>query len=133
VRFSDRLQVRISVADAVREWSLPRLLVQPLVENAIRHGVEPREGQVQVHIKMDAVNGALRILVADTGNGFSFDQQAQLPREGIGITNTRSRLAHLFGERASLELRNAPGGGAESVVTIPVLQMGATSAGDGAR
>jgi LytS/YehU family sensor histidine kinase len=125
VRFSDRLGVTVDVADAVRDCRIPCLLLQPLVENAIRHGVEPREGEVRVGVRIDESAGDLRIVVTDSGSGFPFEADGTLARSGIGIGNTRERLAHLHGDRAALRLRNLPGGGAECLVRLPAVREAA--------
>lgn len=121
VRFSDRLDARVEIARDVRECLIPAMLLQPLVENAIRHGVEPREGKGQVRISVRRDNGALAIRIADSGGGFSLGTDGRPAREGIGIANTRERLDHMYGEKASLVLRNAIGGGAEAIVTVPAV------------
>jgi signal transduction histidine kinase len=122
VRFSDRLRVAVELDERVREWVIPCMLIQPLAENAVRHGVEPREGVVELRIVIDSSDDGLRVAVSDNGAGFPFESNGRLPREGIGIANTRARLHHLFGDRGSLVLRNRAGGGAEAVVTLPALR-----------
>jgi hypothetical protein len=121
-RFGDRLRVTFDVDPVVRDCNVPIMLLQPLVENAVRHGVEPRERQVDVRMTIDASDGDLRVVIGDTGTGFHFDVSGRLPREGIGLTNTRERLARLFGDRGSLALRNVNGGGAEVVVRMPMAR-----------
>ena len=81
-------------------------------------GVEPREGKGRVRVNVRRDNGSLEIRINDSGRGFDFGADGRPVREGISIANTRARLDHIYGEKASLVLRNA-GGGAEAVVTVP--------------
>jgi two-component system, LytTR family, sensor kinase len=90
------------------------------VENAIRHGIEPREGKGTVEVSVRRDGRHLRIRVADSGNGFPTGSIGGQRREGIGLANTRERLDHLYGGSATLQLGNRAGGGAEAVVTMPV-------------
>jgi signal transduction histidine kinase len=122
MRFSDRLSVVVDVDAHARTCAIPPMLLQPLVENAIRHGVELTEGRGDVQVRVERNNGSLRISITDTGAGFDLESHGRIAREGVGISNTRARLAHLYHARASLELRNRPGGGAEVVVVIPASE-----------
>ncbi len=115
VRFSDRLDVTLDIDAHARSCTIPALLLQPLVENAIRHGIEPNAGRGDVRIQITRNDGSLRIAIADSGAGFD----DMLLREGVGIANTRARLDHLYGIDAALHLRNRPDGGAEAVVLMP--------------
>ncbi|HEU4994066.1 MAG TPA: histidine kinase [Gemmatimonadaceae bacterium] len=124
VRFSDRLRVTVDVDDQARQCAIPTMLLQPLVENAIRHGIEDHEGVGDVRVQVDRIAGSVRIAIGDSGSGFPLDAAGQLEHEGIGISNTRSRLAHLFGAQATLVLRNREGGGAEAIVVLPALDVG---------
>ena len=120
VRFSDRLTASIDIDRQARDLLIPTMLLQPLVENAIRHGVEPKEGKgvVQVHVTREA--DSLRIRIADSGKGFMLGGDGRPAREGIGIANTRERLDHIYGSAASLVLSNPAAGGAEALVVLPV-------------
>lgn len=124
IRFSDRLGVAVSVDDGSRDCLIPSMLLQPLVENAIRHGVEPLEGKGQVDITVRRDNGAIRIRIADTGKGFALGPDGRPLREGIGIANTRERLEHIYGGAATLVLGNGDAGGAEVIVTLPAGEPG---------
>jgi two-component sensor histidine kinase len=121
IRFSDRLGVTVHIDRDVRDCLVPSMLLQPLVENAIRHGVEPKEGKgdVQVSVRRDA--DSLRIDIADTGAGFALGRDGRPAREGIGIANTRERLDHIYGSAATLVLQNRNGGGAEAIVVLPLV------------
>jgi len=105
VRMGARLAVRIDLPAALRALPVPALLLQPLVENAIRHGLEPQVdgGRVEVGARRD---GAVLLLeVRDTGGGLAADRPGDGSR--FGLRQVRERLAALYGERASLTLQAA--------------------------
>jgi two-component system LytT family sensor kinase len=113
MRFGDRLQVRVEATDA--EVLVPRLLLQPLVENAIRHGIARRPGAGRVTVQARVEGQTLRLTVEDDGAGVGSAGEGH----GIGLSNTRARLAQLYGDAASLELADRAGGGAVATVLIP--------------
>ena len=120
LRFSDRLTASIEIDGQARNLLIPTMLLQPLVENAIRHGIEPMEGKGTVRVNVRRSGDSLRISIADSGAGFTLGRDGRPAREGIGIANTRERLDHIYGSAASLALGNQPGGGAEAVVVVPI-------------
>ena len=106
VRMGKRLEYRIDVPAELAGFALPPMLVQPVVENAIRHGLEPKVDGGQVAFSARREEGRVRIEVADTGVGFG-----DATRGGLGLANVRERLKALYGERASLAIAdNAPSG-----------------------
>lgn len=123
VRFPDRLTFAFEVDPAARGAFVPRLMLQPLVENAIRHGVE--RSMRPVHITVRAAREGDRVIIAvdDTGPG---------PRgpsaDGIGLATTRARLASAFGNRATLRIEARPEGGTSAVVELPFHE--ASNVGD---
>lgn len=121
IRFSDRLTASVEIDGETRELLIPAMLLQPLVENAIRHGIEPREGKGAVKVSVRRSGDSLRISITDSGGGFALNGNGRPAREGIGIANTRERLEHIYGSAASLALGNQPGGGAEAVVIVPIV------------
>ena len=114
LRFGDRLQIERDIDDATHDALVPSLLLQPLVENAIQHGVAAIPGAGRVRIDAHAEDGLLRIRVSDSGPGF-----AAVPRNGIGLASTRERLAALYGDAARVDIGNAEGGGATVTITLP--------------
>jgi LytS/YehU family sensor histidine kinase len=115
VRFRDRLTVEIDVAPEAREILVPAFLLQPLLENALEHGlaVKPGPGRLAVHAARQ--DGRLTITVTDDGPGPAHNAAA-----GVGLTNTRERLAQLYGADQALTLDSAgPSGGARVVVSVP--------------
>ncbi len=114
VRFQDRLTVQTEVEPEALGAAVPNLLMQPLVENAVRHGIAERVEPGTIRVAARRRGGLLRLEVTDTGPGFP----ARVV-DGIGLSNTRARLERLYGGDARLELGSAPGGGARVVVEIP--------------
>jgi two-component system LytT family sensor kinase len=115
VRFQDRLTVEMSLSPATLDALVPSLLLQPLVENAIRHGVSKSSAPVRIELKSNLRNSLLEIQVCDDGPGVS----AESSGNGVGLSNTRARLEQLYGERQSLRLDGRAGGGTVATVLLP--------------
>jgi two-component system LytT family sensor kinase len=116
VRFADRLEVRFDVEAEAREASVPSMILQPLVENALRHGIAQRTGRGRVEISAARRDGRLHLAVGDSGPGFV---DAAAGRAGIGLRNTASRLRARYGEHADLQVGASPLGGAVVSITVP--------------
>lgn len=114
VRFPDRLHVVWSIEEGTREAFVPDMLLQPLVENAIRHGVARREEASRLEIAARVDGETLRISVTDEGA-----PTEPLAGEGVGLANTRERLHTLYGGAAFLALQELPGGGTRAVIELP--------------
>jgi two-component system LytT family sensor kinase len=108
-RFQDRLSVQYDVDPAALDAEVPRLILQPIVENAIKHGVSPRSGPGLVRIAARVDGGRLCLEVRDNGVGLSGSARSQL-RSGVGLANTRDRLDCLYGEAHRLEFSEGDGG-----------------------
>ena len=117
IRFRDRLTAHIEAEPAVLEEEVPSLILQPLVENAIRHGIEPRPGAGRVEIGARRDGGRLVLTVRDNGAG---QPPGGFTREGIGLANTRARLRELYGDAHEFTLANHPEGGLEVRLSIPL-------------
>ena len=117
-RFQDRLAVQMEIESGLDNVLVPSLILQPLVENAIRHGIEPREDTGRVKIAARRLDGMLELKVSDNGPGLS-EAEVAPRREGVGLSNTRSRLSHLYGVNHRFELTSASGGGLEAMLFIP--------------
>ena len=115
-RFADRLDVAMDVEDGARGALVPTLILQPLVENAIKHGIAPRGEGGRVEIAAHRLNGHLVVHVCDDGPGVPLNGPT---RNGVGLQNTRDRLEKLYGEDAELILRNRPDGGLDAEVRLP--------------
>ncbi len=121
-RFHDRLTVNFAVAPDALDACLPSMILQPIVENAVRHGVNSRPGAGIIEIRAERTGGKLEIRVSDDGAGLvgNIGGDGGFPREGIGLSNTRQRLQQLYGERQKLVLRDRSGGsGLEVALQIP--------------
>jgi two-component system LytT family sensor kinase len=118
MRFPDRLRVEMRVEPDTLDALVPNLILQPLVENAVRHGVAPRAAAGVVGVAAEREDGLLWVTVYDDGPGLKDGRQV-LTEGGIGLTNTRARLAQLYGARHRFSVRNRQGGGVEAVVAIP--------------
>lgn len=118
-RFGERLRFVNDIAPEALPGMVPSLILQPLVENAIRHGLEPRTGQGTVTIQARKEGPLLILSITDNGTGFSSAPSGR-PSGGIGLTNTRDRLRALYGDRQSLTITPAEdGSGTTAVITIP--------------
>jgi two-component system LytT family sensor kinase len=113
VRFGERLEVHRAIDPAALDLLVPNLVLQPLVENAVRHGIAPRISGGRIEVRAHAKGGTLTIEVTDDGPG------AESVREGVGMSNTRARLEHLYGAAARLDLANLPGGGFRAHLELP--------------
>jgi two-component system, LytTR family, sensor kinase len=118
MRFSDRLQIEIDVDAGVLKALVPNLILQPLTENALRHGIGRSVASGLVGISAHNENGFLKLTVFDNGAGLAHDWQLK-SSGGIGLANTAARLQQLYGEKHRLDVRNRQGGGVEVVVVIP--------------
>ena len=116
-RYGDRLSTQIYVAPGTLHCAVPSLVLQPLVENAIRHGVSRRSASGLISIRAAREGQSLHIEVQDDGPGF--DVQGAPGGRGLGLANTSARLEQLYGDRAELHTGNAPGGGARVALVLP--------------
>lgn len=115
VRFSDRLQLRWTIEPSIREALVPEFILQPLVENAVRHGIAKRVESGLIQVTAVRSDGSLMLSVQDNGPGYFPTSDT-----GVGLANTRARLETLFGDEGGLEVRNADGGGAVVTVRLPM-------------
>jgi len=128
-RFEERLRVKIDVPFDLRTLRIPPLLLQPLVENAVKHGISPARGggEIVVAAELERISASpgtdaviLCIRVQDTGKGVSERELAEGRRRGVGLTNVESRLERYYGPTASLRIETAPGAGFEVKARVPV-------------
>ncbi len=122
VRFGDRLKVHFEIDDRVRDVLVPNLILQPLVENAIRHGIaqRPGPGRLEITARTGADETTVDLEVCDDGVGLLGSQQSG---SGVGLDNTRARLEQLYGDAAfRLELQPRQGGGVRAALTIPLIR-----------
>jgi two-component system LytT family sensor kinase len=121
-RFRDRLTVMFDVQPDTLDALVPNLVLQPLVENSIKHGIGPRATPGQIEIRSRRVGSMLELEVKDNGVGLSAARLTDFNR-GIGLGNTRSRLQHLYGLSHRFEFRQPPGGGLLVLIAIPLVEI----------
>lgn len=126
LRFADRLRVEMDVAEDARTGLVPTLLLQPLAENAIKHGIEPLPAGGTLRIGAVRDGEQLRITVHDTGVGIttSGTNGRDTAGHGVGLANTRLRLAEMFGEAARFTVAPATGGGTLVTIVLPWREGG---------
>lgn len=120
IRFGPRLQVELDIEPEVWEALVPSLILQPLVENAIRHGLEPRARAGRIVVSARQADGRLHLEVRDDGVGLRQERPVQ---EGVGLSNTRARLQHLYGPAHQFGLRNLEGGGLAVTLSFPLRRQ----------
>jgi sensor histidine kinase YesM len=116
VRMEERLQTTLDIPVGLHSALFPPMMIQSLVENAIKHGLEPKPEGGSIAVRAEVIDGRLSVSVADTGLGFGKGATAGT---GVGLENIRERLTLLYGTRASLVVRDNPGGGTIATVTVP--------------
>ncbi len=126
IRFADWLTIDYQVQDAAVDCLLPRFILQPLVENAIRHGLSGRSAAGRIQISANVHQGTLIVRVSD--NGVGLDGALPSNGRGIGLANVRDRLAILYGDDDRLRLASSETGGAVAELTIPVRRRNQNTA-----
>ena len=118
MRFQERLKIEMRIAPETLDACVPNMILQPLVENAIKHGLAPRSQGGRIEIGAERNNGSLQLTVSDDGIGVPFGDLENLS-EGVGLSNTRRRLRHLYGERHKFDLETTGKNGFVVNLTIP--------------
>jgi signal transduction histidine kinase len=122
IRFSDRLRIVRSISADVTDGLVPQFILQPLVENALRHGIGESVSGGTIEIGAAREGDSLVLWIADDGPGVSTPPNAA----GVGLRNTKERIGTMYGERASLELVPRAGGGTIARLRIPLRRAGST-------
>jgi two-component system, LytTR family, sensor kinase len=122
VRFGERLRTEIDVAADVWEAAVPAFVLQPLIENAVRHAIAPRESGGAITLEAARSGDTLRVSIVDDGPGIR-DGSSGNGSGRIGLANTRDRLRQLYGARGRLELVNVPGGGTRAMLEVPFRRI----------
>ena len=125
VRMEERLTTQIDVPDGLLSAEFPPMMLQTLVENAIKHGLEPKAEGGSLAVKAEIVHGKLQVTVADTGLGFG---KAATAGTGVGLANIRERLQLLYGPKAALTIAENAGGGTRVSITVPYRSVAAEAA-----
>jgi len=116
IRMGPRLAYALDLPDALANARLPPMLLQPLVENAIKHGLEPKVEGGKLRVAAGAEGGQLVLLVEDSGLGFG---AASTSGTGVGLLHVKERLAAVYGDAAAAEIGEAPGGGTRITLRLP--------------
>ncbi len=128
IRFQNRLVTRIELDPKILEAKVPNLILQPIVENAIRHGIAPRSTPGIIEIDAKHLDRVLRIQVRDNGPGIPEHRTSgNLFEKGLGLSNTETRLERLYGTDHLFDLRNSPEGGLIVTLEIPFHTNGILS------
>lgn len=118
IRMNERLNYKIDVPDNIRQYFLPPMLLQPLIENAVKHGLEPKVEGGEIVIRATEENNFLRIEVTDTGLGLS-----EFDKPGVGIANVQKRLDLLFGEKGQLIIEENKPHGVRATIEVPINDL----------
>lgn len=138
-RFRDRLTVEMEIAPETWDARVPNLILQPLVENAIKHGLAPHRAPGRIDVRARRLNGSLQVQIQDNGRGLqdapSVEALSETDNgahtEGIGLSTTLARLEHLYPNAHKLQLRNAPEGGLIVTLEVPFkIEMDEASASE---
>ncbi len=119
-RFGDRLTVNVSVDASLSQVLIPSLILQPIVENAVQHGIAQKRGDVRIDIAVNADGNRIRMQVADNGKGYN--PNSKTGENGLGLSITRQRLKSLYQSDFSLQIESANGEGTNVVLEIPVIK-----------
>ncbi len=122
-RLRDRLHVRLHVDPRTLEALVPNMILQPLVENAVKYGIASRTTPGNLDIRAEDYGEVLRLEISDDGPGLSPNRAGQ-PTKGVGLANTRARLRQLYGETHHFSLNTPPGGGTQVRLDIPFRRQG---------
>jgi two-component system LytT family sensor kinase len=125
MRFGSRLTIEYAIDPAAMNMLMPSLLLQPLIENAIKYAISPREQGGRIRIVGEVVNGELRLMVSDDGPGIA-DTTRLVNGRGVGIRNTRERLQVLYGEKGKVFVSNA-NPGLQVLLSFPAESASAQS------
>lgn len=120
VRFSDHLIVKKDIEDGLLQHQVPSLLLQPVIENSVKHGYSYNHTNLSILVEIYSKNGRMHIRVGNNGEPLSQSQE-ELLEKGVGLSNIKDRLANLYGTEYSFEIRNRNSGeGVETLISIPL-------------
>ena len=118
-RYEEKLRVRYEIDSALSDALVPQLILQPLLENSLRHGMKASGEAIDISIDARRENGSLTLKISDTGTGFGSSDPNSVLGRGVGLLNIRDRLAQLYGGGQTFSIANRAGGGAEIALRLP--------------
>jgi len=121
MRMGGRLSVNVELASDLHDIAFPPLVLQTMVENALKHGVEPKVGPVWVNVSAELAGDQLQLVVSDNGVGIGYGPSGNAG-SGTGLKNIRERLAGIYEGRASLSVNSLPEGGVAATVHLDLRQ-----------
>jgi two-component system, LytTR family, sensor kinase len=122
IRFGrDKLQIFKEIDEETLDVFVPSMLLQPIIENAIKHGLAPRLEGGEIHIRASHRDGRLKIEISDNGMGMSRERLRAVYEGGIGISNVHERLRLLYGDQFAMNIGSEPGQGTQIRIEIPEL------------
>ena len=133
VRMEERLTTDIDVPDGLLSAEFPPMMVQTLVENSIKHGLEPKAEGGHLSVKAEIRHGKLCVTVTDTGLGFAGAAGGETAGTGVGLANIRERLSLLYGSKGTLTIANNPVGGTIVTITVPYTAHTDSATDEGAK
>jgi hypothetical protein len=133
VRMEERLTTDIDVPDGLLSAEFPPMMVQTLVENSIKHGLEPKAEGGHLLVKAEIRHGKLCVIVSDTGLGFAGAAGGETAGTGVGLANIRERLSLLYGSKGTLTIANNPVGGTIVTITVPYTTHTESASDEGAK
>jgi sensor histidine kinase YesM len=119
-RFENKLRVSYEIDPSLNGSLVPQLILQPLLENSLRHGMKAGSSAMDISIAAHRENGSLILQVSDTGCGLGEIDPSRIFGRGLGLSNIRDRLAHLYGNRQQFSISNRDSGGAEVTLRVPL-------------
>jgi two-component system, LytTR family, sensor kinase len=128
-RYEEKLRVRYDIDAELHDSLVPQLILQPLLENSLRHGMKSSGEPIDISIAAHRDNGSLLLKISDTGVGLGSSEPNDVLGRGVGLSNIRDRLAQLYGETQAFSIANRPTGGAEVTLRLPYRARGLGSAG----
>jgi two-component system, LytTR family, sensor kinase len=118
-RYEEKLRVAYAIDPALDSSLVPQLILQPLLENSLRHGMKPSGEAIDIRIAAHRDNGSLILQVSDTGTGIGNADTGAVLGRGVGLTNIRDRLLQLYGDSQEFRIANGANGGAEVTLRVP--------------
>lgn len=119
-RFENKLRVSYAVDPSLNDSLVPQLILQPLLEKSLRHGMKSGSTAMEISVAAQRENGSLILRVTDNGSGLRETDPSRVFGRGLGLSNIRDRLLQLYGERQKFSIANQPSGGAEVTLRVPL-------------